>query len=175
MMNQLSRQLMQDALGWFFLVVFLGLLAFAMMKRDVSKQYGTLAFGNMPPFQGRDCQGELMDVHKMHGRLTVVMIGQEEYPLHIKTYLYKLAQATVMGKKQLYQWVLLDQPQQGCDKNLKYITLPTDKFQEIHSWRERTFKKGVLLIDQNAVIRGVFDLNDKLERMKFESAVKAIL
>lgn len=168
------KDLTFDGLFWFFLIAFLSMLALGMLTRDAKKQFGTLSFGTFPAFHAITQDGQVFDEHKLHGKLWAVVISSAPLPEDINQYLHKLSQSTSMGRKYLTSLVLTNQSGLLSDQRLQYMTVSPGEFQKISEWK-KTFKDGVILVDQNAVIRGVFNMEDKLERINFEAAVRGIL
>lgn len=170
-----KKDLAYDGICWFFVVVFLSMLAWSMMQRDVQKQYGAVAFGNFPAFVSTDSSGKLFDQHQLHGQLSVVIISEGVVSEEVLGYLRKLSQATAQGRKYLNSLVFVAKGPGLSDKWVRYLTLDGRSYPMIVDWKNGVFKKGVILVDQNAVIRGVFDLEDKMDRLNFEGAVRGIL
>ena len=164
-----------DRLAWLFLMMFLAMVAFVLLSRDSQKQYGAVAFGVFPEFQAIDGQRKAFDHHHLHGQLSVMIVTDQILPQDISLYLHKLSQATSMGKKYLKGIVLTHQAQGISDQWLRYLTLSKEDYQKLNDWKENKFKGDVILVDQNGVIRGVFDLWDNAQRLNFEGAVKGIL
>ena len=170
-----QKDLTYDRLFWILAIALLVMLAHAMLVRDSQKQYGAVAFGSFPAFTTIDTQGEPFDQHHLHGQLSAIIITQQTLPEDIALYLHKLSQVTAMGKKYLRTLVLINQPTEGhSDPTIQYLKINQDDFRALQKW-STTFKDGIFLVDQNGVVRGVFNIVDKLERISFESAVKAIL
>lgn len=160
---------------WVFLMVFLSLLSFSMLTRDTQKQYGAVSFGVFPDFYAVDSRGERFDRHRLHGQLSVIVVTDQVLPRDIPLYLQKLSLATSRGKKHLKSLVLTNRGNGVSGLRMQYLELDQAGFDKINRWRKGLFKDGVILVDQNGVIRGVFDLENKLERLNFEGAVKGIL
>ena len=163
-----------DIWAWISLMIFLPILSFSMLTRDIQKQYGAVSFGIFPAFSAIDSRGNPFDQHRLHGQLSAVIVSNQ-MPEDILVYVHKLSQATSRGKKYLKGLVLASQGEGRSDQWVEYLTLNEDEFKKISGWKNRLFKDGVILVDQNSVVRGVFDLEEKLERLNFEGAVKGIL
>jgi hypothetical protein len=170
-----KKDLTYDGLSWIFLMIFLSMLSFSMLTRDMEKQYGAVSFGVFPAFHALDSVGEGFDQHRLHGQLSAIVVTDYDLPQDIMSYLQKLSQATSRGTKQLRSFVLVHQVSGVSNQWMQYLKLDEAGFNTINSWRKGLFKDGVILVDQNGVIRGVFDLENKLERFNFEGAVKGIL
>lgn len=170
-----KKDLTLDRLFWFFLIAFLAMLSHSMLTRDSQKQYGAVAFGVFPAFKAVDSREEPFDQHRLHGQLSAIIVTDQTLPEDISLYLQKLSQSTSMGKKYLKSLILGNQHDRPSDQWVQYLTFAESEFKKINEWRKGLFKDGVILVDQNGVIRGVFDLEDKLERLNFESAVRGIL
>lgn len=170
-----KKQLVWDRLFWSFFVCFLAALAFFMLARDARKQYGAVSFGVFPEFRAVDNRGQMYDQHQLKGQLSVVILTDEEIPDDISIYLQKLSQATAFGQKYLRGLILTLHSAGPSDRWLRYLTLTPQEYQSLTNWSGNRFKDRVILIDQNGAIRGIFDLQDKLQRLNFEGAVRAIL
>ena len=169
-----NKDFSYDILVWVFLMIFLSMLSLSMLTRDIQKQYGAVSFGVFPAFSAIDDQGKPFDHYRLHGQLSAIIVTDQTSE-DISLYLHKLSQATSRGKKYLKGLVLVTQVKGQSDQWVEYLTLNEDEFKKISGWKNRLFKNGVILVDQNGVIRGVFDLEEKLERLNFEGAVKGIL
>lgn len=170
-----NKDLAYDGLVWFFLLLFLSMLSLSMLTRDAQKQYGAVSFGVFPAFNAKDRQGRSFDQHRLHGQLSTIIATDQVLQEDISLYLHKLSQSTSIGKKHLKNLVLINQVNGSSDQWVQYLTLDEPEFNKISHWRDKFFKEGVILVDQNGIIRGVFDLEDKLERLNFEAAVRGIL
>lgn len=170
-----NKDLTYDGLVWFFLICFLAMLAMLMLTRDAQKQYGAVTFGVFPTFEARDNLGQLFDQHRLHGQLSAVIVTDQPLAEDISLYLHKLSQATAGGKKYLRSLILTDQTPGSSDQWVQYLTLTPEQFQIINRWKKGLFTDGIILVDQSGVIRGVFNMDDKLERLNFEGAVRGIL
>lgn len=164
-----------DRAAWAVAMIILASLAFFMLARDARKQYGAVAFGVFPSFEALDSHGRPFDQHRLHGQLSAIIVTEQPLPQDIYLYLHKLSQVTARGKKNLKGLVLVHQSAMDSDQWIEYMKLDEDDFKNIRLWKEGLFKDGIILVDQNGVVRGVFNLQDKWERMNFEGAVKAIL
>jgi hypothetical protein len=170
-----NKILARDGLLWSVVMVALAALAFFMLTRDAQKQYGAVSFGVFPAFKAVDSQGKPFDEHRLHGRLTAIVVTDQALPNDLSLFLHKLSQATSGGKKYLKSLVLVDKPVGISDRWVEYMVLEKEEFARIDAWKEGLFKGEVILVDQNGVVRGVFDITDKLQRLNFEGAVKGIL
>ena len=173
--KNINGNLARDRFLWVIFILFMASLAFFMLWRDSQKQYGAIAYGGFPAFVAVDSDGKLFDEHKLQGQLSAVIVTDEPLAGDIALYLHKLSQATALGKKYLKTMVLINGMSGPSDKWVGYLTIQPDGFDKIVRWKDNLFKKGVILVDQNGIIRGIFDLEDKLERLNFESAVRGIL
>lgn len=163
-----NKTLARDGLLWSIVMVVLAALAFFMLTRDAHKQYGAVSFGVFPDFKAVDSQGKPFDEHRLHGRLTAIVISQDVLPKDLSLFLHKLSMATSGGKKYLKSLVLVDKPVGISDQWVEYMVLEKEEFTRINAWKEGLFKGEIILVDQNGVVRGVFDINDKLQRLNFE-------
>ena len=170
-----NKILARDGLLWSVVMVALAALAFFMLTRDAQKQYGAVSFGVFPEFKAVDSQGKPFDQHRLHGRLTAIVVTDQALPNDLSLFLHKLSQATASGKKYLKSLVMVDEPIGISDQWVEYMVLEKEEFARIDAWKEGLFKGEVILVDQNGVVRGVFDITDKLQRLNFEGAVKGIL
>lgn len=170
-----TKNLAYDALVWFFLICFLAILALGMLIRDAKKQYGVVSFGTFPVFEATDPAGKRFNQHRLHGQLSAVAVSDEFVRPDYLLYLKKLSLSTAMGTKYLHVLILTDQAAPATCDGCQYLTLDSTQYQQIEKWRSSLFKEGFILVDQNGIIRGVFNLDDKLDRMNFEGAVKGIL
>lgn len=171
-----NKDFSYDGLIWIFLMIFLSMLSLSMLTKDTQKQYGAVSFGVFPAFNATDSQSRIFDQHRLHGQLSAIIVMDQVLPQDISLYLHKLSQSTSIGKKHLKNLVLANHINTGSsDRWVKYLTLNETEFRKINNWRRGVFKDGIILVDQNGVIRGVFDLEDKLERLNFEGAVRGIL
>lgn len=156
-------------------MVVLAAVAFILLVRDSRQQYGAVAFGVFPAFRAIDSRGEVFDQHRLHGQLSAIIVADRAPSPDILLYLRKLSQATSHGTKYLNGLVLARRSDGLCDQWVRYLTLNEADFERVNAWKEQGFKDGVILVDQNGVIRGVFDVAEKLERLNLEAAVKGIL
>lgn len=164
-----------DRLVWFFLMLFLSMLSLLMLTRDSQKQYGAMSFGVFPEFSAIDSQKKTFDQHRLRGQVSAIIITNQILPDDITFYLHKLFQATARGKKYLNGLVLTQQAKGMSDQRVQYLTLSEKEYQKLNDCQEGKFKGSVILVDQNGVIRGIFDLRDKTQRLNFEGAVRGIL
>ncbi len=164
-----------DPLIWVCLIFVLATLSYAMLVRDSKKQYGALAFGNFPEFTSVESNGIKFDQHRFHEQLSAVIIGDDPPAEEILSYLEKISQVTAMGRKYLHSLIFVSQNSQPSNQWVQYLTLEEEPLKKLKEWRKGLFKEGIILVDQNGIIRGIFDLEDKLDRINFEGAVKGIL
>lgn len=173
-----SRNLKNDIFLWILIICILISISFYMLVRDAKKQYGTLSFGTFPEFHSIDPQGKNFDQHRLHGQLSAIIITDQQIPQDIVNYLRKLSQASAMGKKYLTSLIISKNKLNLTDlpeRSIQYLTLNDDDFNKMKSWKNQLFKEGIILVDQNGVIRGIFNIEDKLDRLNFEGAVRGIL
>lgn len=170
-----SKDFSYDGLVWIFLMMFLSMLSSSMLTKDVHRQYGAMSFGVFPMFHALDSQGKSFDQHRLYGQLSAIIVTDEALKEDTLLYVHKLSQATSRGKKFLKGLVLVNKVKGVSDQWIEYLTLNEAEFKKINEWGKGLFKDGIILVDQNSVIRGVFDLQDKLQRINFEGAVKGIL
>jgi hypothetical protein len=164
-----------DGLSWIFLMFILSFIALTLLLRDAHKQYGAISFGVFPEFTAVDPQGRGFDQHRLKGQLSAVIISDDAVPDDVIVYLHRMSQLTASGKKYLKSLILTAHAKGVSDQWFKYLTLSPEEFTKLYNWKSRQFKSGVILIDQDKVVRGVFDINDKSQRLNFESAVRGIL
>lgn len=170
-----NKDFSYDVLFWFFLLLFLSMLSLSMLTKDAQKQYGAVSFGIFPAFGAIDSQGKVFDQHRLHGQLSAIIVTDQVLQEDISLYLRKLSQSTSIGKKHLKNLVLINHANGSSDQWVQYLTLDEPEFNKISLWKNKFLKEGIILVDQNGIIRGVFDLKDKLERLNFEAAVRGIL
>ncbi len=170
-----NKDLAYEGLVWVFLMIFLSMLSLSMLNRDARKQYGAVSFGVFPAFNAKDSQGRPFNQHRLHGQLSTIIMTDHVLQEDISLFLRKLSQSTSIGKKYLMNLVLINHANGSSNSWVQYLMLNEIEFKKINNWRKGLFKDGIILVDQNGIIRGVFDLEDKLERLNFEAAVRGIL
>ncbi len=156
---------------WIGLILILSVVAFFLLWREGHKQFGTIAYGVFPEFQAFDTQGQPFNQHALKHNLSVVVMAGAAKPNEID-YLRHLAKVTAQGRR--YLKVLVFEPGKMDDKFVRYLRISDADQERLQEWQQR-FQAGVILVDQDKVVRGVFNIDEKLERLKFEAAVGAIL
>jgi hypothetical protein len=170
-----DRDLSADRRFWMVLMTILAVIAFFLLSRDARNNYGAVAYGVFPEFTSVDSSGNSFDHHRLKGQLSVILINDQIISEDISLYLHRFSQVTAMGRKYLHALVITDGIPGISDKVVQYLSISKEDFLRLSTWREDQFKGDVILVDQNGVIRGVFDLQEKAQRLLFEGAVKGIL
>ncbi len=157
---------------WISLILLLSVISFFLLWREGHKQFGSIAYGVFPEFQAVDAQGQPFNQHALKHNLSAIVMPDQAKQIEID-YLRHLATVTAQGRR--YLKVLVFQNVKSIDdKFVRYLSLSLDDQARLREWQKR-FQAGVILVDQDKVVRGVFNIDDKLERLKFEAAVGAIL
>ena len=158
---------------WIGLVLCLSVIAFFLLWREGHKQFGSIAYGVFPEFTAVDAQGQPYNQHALKNNLSAVVMD-EKTPTEVIDYLRRFATVTAQGRR--YLKVLVFYKPQGAidDKFVRFLGVSSVDQEALKKWHQR-FQSGVILVDQDKVVRGVFNVDDKLERLKFEAAVGAIL
>ena len=170
-----SKSLFVDGLCWTGAMLVLAGIAFFLLSREAQKHYGTIAFGGFPDFEAVETSGKNFDQHRLHGQLSAVVVADQNISKDTLLYLHKLSQGTAVGRKYLHNLIMSNEPQGVSDQWVQHLILTEAHLARILEWREKLFKKGVILVDQNGIIRGGFNIDDKLDRINFEGAVRGIL
>lgn len=170
-----DKNLFIDGLCWIGAMLILAGIAFFLLSRETQKHYGTVAFGGFPDFEAVETNGKTFDQHRLHGQLSAIVVADQNISKDTILYLHKLSQGTAAGKKYLHNLIMSNKPLGVSDQWVQHLILTEVDLTRIQEWKEKLFKEGVILVDQNGIIRGVFDLEDKLDRINFEGAVRGIL
>lgn len=159
---------------WIGLMALLAVIAFLLLARDSRKQYGAVSFGVFPEFNAADERGAPYDHHRLKGQLSAIIVTDQPLPEDTVVYLRKLSRTSSHGNKYLHGLILTRHALQISDPWLQDLILSAPEYQRLDEWKNK-FRGEVILVDQNGVVRGVFDLQDKLQRLNFEGAVRGIL
>ena len=168
-----------DLFFWIGAMVLAAVLAFVLLVRDSHRQFGAVSFGSLPDFKGVTVEGKEFNAHAIKSGVWAVLRLEDgqKAGATVKS-LLDVMRMTGSGKRYLH--IL------SFEKEDAGIPLLAHAFyyrlRGIPSYVQVVFAQaganpdtGVLLVDQNAVIRGVYDLSSVDDFRRFRQDVVRLL
>lgn len=170
--------LRRDALLWVVLLLLAAVIAFSLLKRDKERNFGAVSFGAFPEVSLTATDGRTFNHHLMKSRLWAVhTASSEEALMRVAGQLKTVMELTASGKRHLYL--------------LSMTSSQAPVLRSLHEWHyvvhadraelEKIFSflnvsdSTVVLVDQNGIIRGAYNIDDVDDYRKFQKDVMRIL
>ena len=178
-MNNLKpKTLFVDAIIWIFLMILAAVVAFGLLRRDAQKSFGAISFGAFPQFRLQATNGQSFDNHHLKGHVWAIHRGSNSKVFDVASRLALIDQKTALGKRHLFILTFLDNPGLSFEPIVpsQYILLGTpQQVQNIFSRGTAIGDEYVLLVDQNGIIRGSYDLSSSDSLRSFQQNLMLLL
>lgn len=174
-----SPNLRLDAIVWGVIMVLAALTAFSLLKRDADRHFGAMSFGAFPQFSLKTTDGSFLDHHLLKGRVWVVHAAMDSQKASaLAQELVAIANRTASGKRYLNVLSMLESDALHIDSFGKFHYIvhigPSERGFILSTFGAR--RDGiVLLVDQNSVIRGRYDVKDVDGLRSFQGDLLKIL
>lgn len=174
-----KKTLMADAMCWLGVMLLACVIAFCLLRRDAQRNFGAVSFGSFPEFRLRASDKGYLDRHLLKGHVWAVHAGSSPAGLtSVVKRLYTIERQTASGKRHLFVLTL------NC--NSSFVLRPQQAFHYVTVEESKTMfsfikllggftDDTVLLVDQNAVVRGKYHFNDMQEFKNFQQDLIRIL
>ncbi len=153
--------------------------AFTLLRRDVSRQFGSMSFGSLPELSLKSTDGVELDQRLLKGRIWVIHAGSDpQMVTAMANELAAIQKRTASGKRYFSVLSMLESetfkiPSQGPFHYVVNTGLKERGFILTSFGPERDGL--VLLVDQNGVIRGRYNIKDVDGLRSFQGDLLRIL
>lgn len=173
-----TPDLKRDALCWIVLLLLAAVIAFSLLKRDKERNFGAVSFGAFPEISLKKIGGGEFNHHLMKSRLWAVHTAlSEERLMKAAGQLKMVMDLTASGKRHMYLLSLTpsQSPILRPLNDWHYIVhADQERLKSIFSFL-RMGDNMVVLVDQNGIIRGAYNIDDVDDYRKFQKDVMRIL
>ncbi len=176
-MNQ-SKALKNDALVWVVIMMVAAACAFVLLRRDSHRRFGAVSYGAFPKVDIMVDNAEEKNIHGLRTHVWTVMRAESLDAKDMLKQVYDVQRMTVSGKR--FMNVLT------FGNNPDVISTPANRFHYkvttltplinqafVHAGATKTSQ--VLLLDQDSIIRGVYDLTSPDDFRSFRQDVMRLL
>ncbi len=175
MSDHKTNNLLIDRIAWVLIMIALTLAAFTLMRRDMDKQFGAISYGAFPKFKLNTLDGKLFDDHEMKGHVWAVHLGTDDLsaPIIAKV-LAEAAQSTWTDKRHLFVLSLLEAGTAVFDPMMRshyIVESSADDFKKMASSLGSSNVNNIFLVDQNGIIRGIYDSKSSESLRRFNQDV----
>lgn len=162
-----------DKFIWLGLILLAALCAFLMLKRDANRQFGAVSYGAFPAFHLSQSNGGVIDHHWLKGKVWVIHSAKTtQAAMLMANQLYDLAQQTASGKRRFYL-LTLEQEAVGQLHSLgaQHFIAQSDQalLKKLEDMMVLEKGEGIILVDQNGIIRGYYGLNHEFSKAAYGS------
>ncbi len=173
-----GKTLKTDAMIWALIMCLAAVAAFVMLYRDSHRRFGAVSYGSFPDFEAATAGSETFNKHRLKAQVWAVMRTQAAGSEGVLRQVIEVQRMTISGKRHMNVLTF------GADPSV--LALPPNKFHvripsltpaiEAAFVRAGAQKEGqVLLLDQDAIIRGVYDLSSPDDFRSFRQDVTRLL
>lgn len=153
--------------------------AFALLQRDKDRQFGAIAYGGFPTFRLRTTDGVEFDNHKMKSQVWAVNVTMSaENALRVAEGLKVIEGLTSSGKRHLNALTIIDSSVPVFKPVMPFhliVQASQEDINAIFRFAGKVNENVVYLVDQDNVIRGLYDLTDVDDYRKFQGDLLRIL
>lgn len=173
------KSLKVDAMIWVLLLVMAAMIAFVLLERDKNRNFGAVAFGGFPQFKLNTTDGDYLDVPRMKSRVWAVHTARhDEKALNVAKRLAIVEQLTTSGKRHLNILTVLSSEHSTLKPVIPFHYIVTGDLltvSKIFSFSPSIDENSVVIVDQNAVIRGIYNIDNVDDYRKFQQDLMRIL
>ena len=161
-----TKTLFLDRVIWIVVMLLAATAAWAMMKRDVARNFGSVSYGMFPKFHLQDQTGAAFDFHNLKGHVWIARFGSDSDS--IAPLVETIAREYVGKHRKLH---LLTFSDSGTSSNHPYHHIVSGDPSQSAAVRRQLGNPEdsvAILIDQNGAVRGLYDLQNTggLERLR---------
>ncbi len=159
-----QKSLSFDAAIWVIFLIITSTTAFALLQRDKNRHFGAVSYGAFPQFSLKSTQGSFFDDHRMKSQVWLIHTAPSAaQAMAIAKRLSEIEQSTASGKRHASILTF-----SGENAVLLKSLLPShyivvgspQEMATIFSFSKNMDENNVLLVDQNGIIRGQYNMND---------------
>ena len=173
-----QKSLKKDAFIWVLLMGLACIIAFSLLKRDKERNFGAVSFGSFPEFELNTIEGKPFNHHLMRNHVWAVhTASSEEQLIATAKRLEFVRKSTASGKRHLYI-LSFTTSRSSILRPLNaghFIVIgKQSKLTSIFS-SSRVNENSVVLVDQNGIIRGQYNVADVDDYRKFQQDLIRLL
>ena len=173
-----SKSLKTDAILWVLLMCLAAAAAFVMLYRDSHRRFGAVSYGSFPEFEATTVDSGTFNKHRLKAQVWAVVRTQAAGSETVLKQIFEVQRMTISGKRHMNILTF------GADPAV--LALPLSKFHiripaltpaiEAAFVRAGAKQEGqILLLDQDAIIRGVYDFSSPDDFRSFRQDVTRLL
>lgn len=174
-----TKNLKIDAIIWIVVMCLAAVVAFGLIKRDAQRNFGAVSFGAFPDVDLKASDGQIVNQHLLKSRLWAVHFGGNSQKVHdMAVELVDIQKRTLSGKQQMYVLTMLESPvtEVASLSPTHYVVECPGKERGLFLAAFGPLREGIVfLVDQNAIIRGRYDIHDVDGLRAFQGDVRRLL